>query len=224
MLGRRLSRAGQRRYVSQQTPAQVNQKLREILRETAQPVAVVTSLMPLESKKPGGGRFHGATLSSFTSIAMHPVPLVSFALRVPSRMGTALNEAREREPKSAHMVINLLCAAQAAEANKFARPDLYPDPFASTAHVLTEDGLPMLEGCLGAITCRMVGYSWPLSDMGGDTTANGALEETSELFVASVTRVESVPKVEGTEDTLRTLPLLYRRRGYVTCLEIASQR
>ena len=36
------------------------------------------------------GTYHGATLSSFSSIALEPEPLVSFSLRLPSRLADAL--------------------------------------------------------------------------------------------------------------------------------------
>ncbi len=40
----------------------------------------------------------------------------------------------------------------------------------------------------------------------------------SELFIAQVIRVEDVPRVEnvGYDDRIRTLPLVYHRRGYTT--------
>jgi hypothetical protein len=40
----------------------------------------------------------------------------------------------------------------------------------------------------------------------------------SELFIAQVMRVEDVPRVEnvGYDDSIRTLPLVYHRRGYTT--------
>jgi hypothetical protein len=40
----------------------------------------------------------------------------------------------------------------------------------------------------------------------------------SELFIAQVLRVEDVPRVAGVgyDDTIRTLPLVYHRRGYTT--------
>jgi flavin reductase (DIM6/NTAB) family NADH-FMN oxidoreductase RutF len=40
------------------------------------------------------GTYHGATLSSFSSIALHPEPLVSFSLRLPSRLADALRPSR----------------------------------------------------------------------------------------------------------------------------------
>ena len=49
----------------------------------------------------------------------------------------------------------------------------------------------------------------------GSVDAGGA---ESELFIAQVMRVEGVPRVEnvGYDDSIRTLPLIYHRRGYTT--------
>ncbi|ESK85540.1 flavin reductase like domain-containing protein [Moniliophthora roreri MCA 2997] len=74
----------------------VKHQLRALLRESAQPVTVVTALLPSSSsteREDIAKRYHGATLSSFTSIAMDPYPLISFSLRVPSRMGKGLSSA-----------------------------------------------------------------------------------------------------------------------------------
>jgi hypothetical protein len=40
----------------------------------------------------------------------------------------------------------------------------------------------------------------------------------SELFIAQVMRVEDVPQIENVwyDDSIRTLPLVYHRRGYTT--------
>lgn len=200
------------------------ERLRRLLRETAQPVAVVTSFM---SASENSSKYHGATLSSFTSIAFDPYPLVSFSLRVPSRMATALGTAESHLP--AHMVINILSATQQSTAVCFSRPDLYPEPFLSIPYTLNEEGLPVLEGSLGALSCKLVNGSWPLHGVdclgGRDGTTvekevslegNGV---ASELFLARVVRVESLPYA-GDDGDLRTLPLLYHRREYVTTSNI----
>jgi Flavin reductase like domain len=86
----------------------------------------------------------------------------------------------------------------------------------------------MLHGCLGALSCRVVGAPWALNDLAalGDKRthqANGMHDSAnlgdvwSELFIAQVIRVEAVPRAEGAvDDNLRTLPLVYHRRGYTT--------
>jgi Flavin reductase like domain len=73
------------------------ERLRSLLRETAQPVAVV----PICNIRP---RTMGATLSSSTSIAMDPHLLISFSLRIPSRMATAL-KAADSHSKSQMVII-----------------------------------------------------------------------------------------------------------------------
>ncbi|KAF9499601.1 hypothetical protein BDN71DRAFT_127525 [Pleurotus eryngii] len=219
-------------------------KLREILRETAQPVAVITSWMPPSSSHEGDGysKYHGATLSSFTSVAMDPYPLVSFALRIPSRMGATLKSLYS-DPRpgqefggenSAHLVMNLLSASQACAAHKFARPDLYPHPFDSSSnsaksenipYFVSKDGLPVLEGSLGAFSCRLVAPAIPLHDLSYLVNLGQAHTEPrslprlppgsviSELFIAQVMRIE----LESPSPSIGMEPLLYHRRSFTSC-------
>ncbi|KAI0358256.1 hypothetical protein OH77DRAFT_1256558 [Trametes cingulata] len=205
----------------------VRDDLRSLLRETAQPVAVVTALMDpaLSDKTEHPSRFHGATLSSFSSISMEPHPLVAFSLRIPSRMATSLTSAHSSTSLFSHMVINILSEAQAPTAVRFSRPDLYPEPFVSLPHSLTKEGLPMLDGSVGAISCRLVAASWPLHDLeslsGGGREGKPEWEGegvASELFIAQVIRVERMP---ASGEDVR--PLLYHRRGYVTTCPIESK-
>ncbi|KAF5316780.1 hypothetical protein D9619_006521 [Psilocybe cf. subviscida] len=203
---------GSGRETQEGTQRKLKDDLRALLRDVAQPVAVVTSFMPsgndapFTSKAPGavaneagagentsqveGSRYHGATLSSFTSIAMDPYPIIAFALRIPSRMATSLSSlvapsasSRTRTPSSAtppfsppplypsHMVINLLSASQASEAITFSRPDLHPTPFLNPTnpngvkYTLSPDGLPVLRGAVGALSCKLVGPPIPLHDL-----------------------------------------------------------
>ena len=79
----------------------------------------------------------------------------------------------------------------------------------------------MLDGSLGALSCKLVSRAIPLHDL--DYLCNGATgnlkgavpvslrkeDVTSELFIAQVLRVES-----GDEGML---PLVYHRRSYTTC-------
>ncbi|KAJ7777157.1 flavin reductase like domain-containing protein [Mycena metata] len=194
-------------------------RLRSLLRETAQPVAVVTSFMSPDASlrtDEDTPKYHGATLSSFTSIAMDPVPLVSFALRIPSRMASSLNSS-----SSSDMVINLLCAGQASVATSFSRPDLHPRPFATTPYFLNAEGLPVIQGSLGAISCKLVSRGVPLHDLPllfggheeGTPPKSASAEVVSELFIAQVTRVE-VLEVSGDDR-----PLLYHRRRFTSILD-----
>lgn len=225
----------------------VRHALRALLRETAQPVAVITSLMPHQSPQssssgstqPERPRFHGATLSSFSSIAMDPHPLVAFSLRIPSRMATALKNAHQgtveseqrNEPRldlPTHMVVNVLSAHQEDVAVQFSRADLHPRPFEHVRYSLTEEGLPILTGSLGALSCRLVAASWPLHDLQSLKHGHGQGRHrdvvwegggvASELFIAQVMRVEDVTAdVEEKFGDARTrTPLLYYRRSYTT--------
>ncbi|KAH0836442.1 hypothetical protein J3R83DRAFT_8047 [Lanmaoa asiatica] len=211
--------------------------LRELLRETAQSVAVVTAFLPNLTT------YHGATLSSFSSIALDPLPLVAFSLRIPSRMASALNthvpSPSPPSPSPVHLIINILSAAQPHLARHFARPDLHPHPFQDprVPYTRSHDGLPILSGALGALSCRLVGPSLPLANLreshasddepagagfrvaGGEDEVqqvSGGTGLASELFIASVVRVERVPPLEDDSTGLHSLPLLYHRRRYTT--------
>ena len=200
----------------------LNHALREALRDSAQSVAVVTSHMPSENRTGPHSEFHGATLSSFSSIALDPHPLVAFSLRMPSRMATSLQNADYSKPS--HMVINILSACQASTAMRFANARIHPHPFAETRYSLTEEGLPILHDSLGAISCKLVLPPKPLHDLDAFDLEGGDQREkkdwsgpgvASELFIARVMRVEKVP-TDDVNNPLRTLPLIYHRQGYGT--------
>lgn len=210
------------------TSTDLHSRVRTLLRETAQPVAVITSYMPTSSNSPTNPAlhpFHGATLSSFASISMSPHPLVAFSLRVPSRMATTLSllscgdytqfyhTQSEQTPPETHLVANILSASQPHTALLFSRPDLHPRPFDDVQWSSTAEGLPVIHDSLGAMSCRIVAGPWPLHDLdalGGrdekqgesDRAAgleDGAGEVSSELFIARVMRVEDVPMTEVKE-------------------------
>ncbi|KZV74468.1 hypothetical protein PENSPDRAFT_647888 [Peniophora sp. CONT] len=214
-----------RAYSTSTSLTDTHGKLRALLRETAQPVAVVTSFMPKSSGQDGTA-YHGATLSSFTSIALSPHALVAFSLRVPSRMATTLSELAAAPSSGTHFIVNILSARQADVAQLFSRPDLHPQPFESPQiqWSLTRDHLPLLHDSLGALACQVVGAAWPLSDLealggkAGETVEGAATGDgvVSELFLARVLRVEDVPSSAAAGDEAGTLPLLYHRRGYGT--------
>jgi len=200
----------------------LNHALKGVLRDSAQSVAIVTSHMPLDNRAGPHSEFHGATLSSFSSIALDPHPLVAFSLRMPSRMATSLQNPDYSKPS--HMVINILSACQAATAIRFANARLHPHPFASTRYSLTEDGLPILHDSLGAISCKLVSPPKQLHGLDAFELEEGNQNQreewngpgvASELFIARVTRVEKVP-TDDVNNPLRTLPLIYHRQGYGT--------
>ncbi|KAI0692498.1 flavin reductase like domain-containing protein, partial [Cytidiella melzeri] len=236
--------------------SRLNAELRNLLRDTAQPVAIVTSLMPTEPFLPPPdsavketsthhSRFHGATLSSFSAIAMDPHPLIAFSLRIPSRMATTLKlahphpHARETPHShpnplanlSTHMVVNILSSHQADLAVQFSRPDLHPHPFAVAPYRLTDEGLPVLKSSLGALSCKLVASSWPLHDL--ESLKHGRKENSnetqpwdgegvaSELFIAQVVRVEHVEDEQyGAGEERTKTPLLYYQRKYATTRDV----
>ena len=86
---------------------------------------------------------------------MADIPLVAFALRMPSRMASSLDASQPDQVS--HMVVNLVSAAQASISVKYSRPDLYPEPsFSSIPYSLSEEGLPIIDDSLGAISCKLV--------------------------------------------------------------------
>ncbi|EIM86551.1 uncharacterized protein STEHIDRAFT_97207 [Stereum hirsutum FP-91666 SS1] len=204
----------------------LHSRVRILLRDTAQPVAVITSYMPSSSNSSTDSPthpFHGATLSSFASISMSPHPLVAFSLRVPSRMATTLSLLSsgdltqfqhtnpERILPETHFVANILSASQPRTALLFSRPDLHPRPFDDVQWSSTAEGLPIVHDSLGAMSCRIVAGPWPLHDLdalGGRDEKQGEAERatelevgagevSSELFIARVMRVEDVPLTEA---------------------------
>ncbi|GLB43234.1 putative flavin reductase like domain containing protein [Lyophyllum shimeji] len=140
-------------------------------------------------------------------------------------MADILKNTQPEDPS--HMVVNILSAAQAEAAVQFSRADLYPEPFASVPYCLSKEGQPVLEGSLGALSCRVVGRPLPLYDLGylegrgRDRDEELSLEPepggamASELFIARVLRVETLDTREEDAEDPRTLPLLYHRRAQI---------
>ncbi|KAJ3888200.1 flavin reductase like domain-containing protein [Lentinula edodes] len=229
MLARDLQRhIVQRAHLSTATNNEVKKRLRSLLRESAQPVAVVTSLLHYNDTSPHD--YHGATLSSFSSIALDPYPLVAFSLRIPSRMATSLRSAPPNPPSD--MVVNILSATQAPTAVLFSRPDLHPNPFQEVGFTLNSEGIPVLEGCLGAISCKLAtnpmllddprfsGEDFEKDSRSGDAESENEIcpaSITSELFIARVTNIERLALDEADTNDPQTMPLLYHRRNYLTC-------
>lgn len=212
-------------------------RLRALLRHSAQPVSVLTSLLPpLYSSS--SSSYHGATLSSFTSISLHPLPLVAFSIRMPSRTAHSLLEhprtaSQKGKQNENHFVVNILASTQRDTAIRFSRADLYPDPFnpspsiyppnpsakhtnEGAAYTLSREGIPILSGSLGALSCTLVDML-PLDKYfdpgaGDDRNNEQVTDVDSQLFIARVVRVEDVP--ESKEGDM--LPLIYHARTYAS--------
>jgi flavin reductase (DIM6/NTAB) family NADH-FMN oxidoreductase RutF len=212
----------------------VHHALRSLLRHSAQPVSVLTVSHP----SPIGSspqKFHGATLSSFTSISLHPHPLVAFAIRMPSRAADSMR-MHKTSNNTPHIVINILAASQAHTAVQFSRADLYPDPFSAVPYHLTDEGIPVLSGCIGAVSCALVTSIpldnhafqqcaiWPsnIDYKGVGMDVGRTLEGISELFIARVIRVEPDAPSDSPQSNPEDmeegvpLPLIYHRRQYST--------
>ncbi|KAJ7863190.1 hypothetical protein B0H13DRAFT_2070914, partial [Mycena leptocephala] len=103
----------------------------------------------------------------------------SFALRIPSRMAASLNSSPSDSPSD------------------------------MTPYFLNTDGMPVIRGSLGAISCKLVAKGLPLHDLRFLQPRH--VDETR-LFIAEVTRVEEL-EISGDE-----LPLLYHQRRFTTCI------
>jgi flavin reductase (DIM6/NTAB) family NADH-FMN oxidoreductase RutF len=135
------------------------------MRKVPQPVVVVTTARP---EKPEYRR--GITVSSFTSIALHPFPLISFCVRKPSRASDLLHEA-------GRFVVQVLSSHQVQQSIAFSSPnqegvDQFKDvPFYSDPQTHN----PVLMGSVGAMHC---------------STHNVFVLGDHELWVAKVDRVD----------------------------------
>lgn len=120
----------------------VSARIRELMRRSAQPVAIITALVEESSIAPshsehhdqfsltpsGSAWAHGATLSSFTTVSMDP-PLVAFSLRTPSRLADAISSGKRKgtnDNNCAHFIVNVLTTKQETAAHGFSRPGLAP--------------------------------------------------------------------------------------------------
>src|SRR5687768_8762445 len=122
-------------------PGLDGEALRKAMRRVASPVVVVTA-------EPRGGGPRGATIGSFTSVALDP-PLVSFNVTHGTRLHATLSAADR-------FAVHLLAFDQAAAAAHFADPDLEGErQFEPFSTVRAGAGAPpVMEGTLGVILCR----------------------------------------------------------------------
>lgn len=188
--------------------------MRNLMVHNVQSVAVVTTLMEEEAHEHGGStppHYHGATISSFSSVAMHPYPTIAFSLLLPSRLAHALRTSMNRHshPPTPHIVINFLSSKQADVAMKFSRPKLYPTPFDGLSISVTEEGQPYIEGCVGSISCSVL-RSFRLDFNEPQPHEKGV----SELFVARVMRIQQGSTTHA--PLPGTKPLVYYGREFGT--------
>ncbi len=115
-------------------------QLRQVMRRWCTGVTVLTTAE--------GGRRHGITVNSFTSLSLEPT-LVLVCIDSKTR-------AHEAIPAAGHFAVNLLAAGQEDISQRFAgrRPDLV-DPFADLAPQAAPSGAPVLQGVLGYLDCAL---------------------------------------------------------------------
>ncbi|GAA5939806.1 hypothetical protein JCM3775_001634 [Rhodotorula graminis] len=190
---------------------------RELFRRVAQPVAVITAHIPSStatSPAPSAGTAseeplhnHGATLSSLASISLSP-PLVSFSLRLPSRLAAFLSTPTTSARGDAHPVeptfrVHLLSTRQEPLARAFARQAPLPakaqpsPPPSSSPPTSPDPGAPLSPSApppmaqidpalfaelertgLGSLDCRVV-QRLPLSPLGAGPAGVGVEEQAS---------------------------------------------
>lgn len=205
---------------------------RELFRRVAQPVAVITAHIPDPSTAPPGtaaapearedGRMqdnHGATLSSLTSISLSP-PLVSFSLRLPSRLASFLSRREGAAPPEFR--VHLLSTEQESIARAFARQAPLPAPAQPSPPPPTSvsagsdshsapPALPIFDSSLfeqleaaslGSMRCRVV-QQIPLAGLDGHSTQAVTPDQPrSELFIARVDDVQLGVDGEGAASLL----------------------
>lgn len=125
-----------------------SEEFRDALRKWASGVTVVTT-------KDRDGDWHGITVSAFTSVSLQP-PLVLICI-------DKFTGSHHAFVESQHFVVNVLSDRQENLSRQFATPLL--DKFDNVEFTQTANGVPVLEGALCNLECRMV-----LSYEGGDHT------------------------------------------------------
>ncbi len=116
-----------------------NEEFRAALGRFASGITVVTT-------KDKNGRFFGITVSAFCSVSLDP-PLILVCIDKNTGSHYALEETRS-------FVVNILREDQAHLSERFA--ELVPDKFDSVEFRVGVDGLPILEGVLANLDCRLV--------------------------------------------------------------------
>ncbi|MBK7708744.1 MAG: flavin reductase family protein [Acidobacteria bacterium] len=125
-----------------------NQEFRAALGRFASGVTVVTT-------RDHKGDLHGITVSAFSSVSMNP-PLVLICIERTTGSHHAFVE-------SGRFTVNILSAEQSGVSDRFAFR--HEDKFSGIGFRIGEQGIPIIEGCLANLECRVVNeYS------GGDHT------------------------------------------------------
>ncbi|CDZ96430.1 FMN-binding split barrel [Phaffia rhodozyma] len=191
--------------------------LKGLMRRVPQPVSIATVSVSHPSP-----HFHGATLSSLTSIALAPLPLVAFSIRLPSRLASAL------DPIVTPSASNPDSTTPPPDPSKLGQSPggpMVPNPFNIHKHKLSLEGIPILQGCVGAISCRVLGsvklsraglseVGWDLGSLSRSINPEGEHEldeklgggeASSELYVAEVIRMEDCDGLSASSPSLSAL-------------------
>jgi flavin reductase (DIM6/NTAB) family NADH-FMN oxidoreductase RutF len=111
-----------------------------LMRHVPSPVTIVTTA--------SSGQRRGMTAGSFNGVSLEPL-LVSLNVIRDSQMHDVLT-------KATHFAIHILSEAQADWSEHFAIPDMNGvDQFINVPHHIDQQGIPILQGSLGVVYCRM---------------------------------------------------------------------
>lgn len=208
----------------------VSDQIRRVMRESAQPVALITTFLPTKQDR-GARLIHGATLSSFTSISLQP-NLVCFSMKTPSKLADSLLHHRTNREKAGNQVdfvVNVLAQGQADLASAYAVPGtpplLHPPPQAQEGkeeekHPLMEAGLievnegtvPVVKGALGAFGCQVVDTLDLSTYANKDAAEEAEGESKSILYIAKVLHVYTPSHPNAAQQK----PLIYRKATFVS--------
>ncbi|KAK3072056.1 hypothetical protein LTR53_007528 [Teratosphaeriaceae sp. CCFEE 6253] len=154
---------------------QLADDMRAASRPLSHPIVVVTSRVPPPPRRSGGPRAsgppnvkeiwfdrlvqsRGVTVSSFTTVTLHPVPVIAFNLKLPSRTWDAISASRR-------MSVHIMDATPeaAAIAHLFTLPHDRPEyPFlalVNTGHTVVVNAVapPRIRSDTGAVLARLGG-------------------------------------------------------------------
>lgn len=87
-LGEKLSSSGSVSNPTSDATNNVRNKVRLMMRKVPHPVAIITSTDPTSSEVTA---FRGMTVSSFNTVTLHPQPVVSFNIKLPSETYNAID-------------------------------------------------------------------------------------------------------------------------------------
>ncbi|WFD45301.1 hypothetical protein MPSI1_003983 [Malassezia psittaci] len=241
----RQSRILMRSFVSktESDASQLSESIKNLMRGSAQSVAIVSAFLPEDEKHVEPRFLHAATLSSFTTVCLSP-PMVAFSIRQPSRIadalrdGAAILEYTEHDSpngvrhasKRPHFLVHLLSSHQSSISDYFARPGAEPYEVAVASEMKqvshpfelhpirpsqTVDRQFILQEAMGTMACSLV-YQLDLTspDLHG-TTHFEAHKHVHEP--GSILFIAQIHAVElGHKDAVdsNNRPLVYWNRKY----------